>query len=689
MVLVLSSMFIGYSWATPSPPSFSAQWGSYGLTTNGQFAFPQGVAIDPSGNVYVTDLGNTRVEKFDSNGNFLSAFGGKGSANGQFHSPVGIAIANGFIYVVDNNNDNVQKFDLTGKFITSWGGKGTNNGTLLLPKGIAVDSTGNVYVADTGNNRIEKFDSSGNFLLNIGQSGLDDGQFLSATDVATDSQGNIYVTDSGGNKIEKFTGDGVFLNTFSVSTGATLQHPFGISVDKSGNIFVADNGNNRIVELDTTGTPVTTWGSQGTGADFFDNPLGTAVDSNGNVFVVDSNNNRIEKFTQTPPAPVTPPQTTNPTPQVTVAQNSTQTNATKNQFPNDHTPPSITSPSDITVEATGILTPVSIGQATATDASGISSLTSNAPSKFPLGITMITWTAIDNAGNAAKAVQKITVQDTTPPVLTAPPPVTIEATSSDHNSIDLGLPSVNDAVGVESVTNDAPPYFPIGKTTVTWKAIDTSGNAATATQVVTVQDTTPPVIHAPSDITQEATSSISNVVNLGNATVTDNGLLTSVTNNAPSVFPLGKTMLTWTATDQSGNTATATQVVNIVDTTPPKISPPPIVTFEATSLNQNVVPLGNATVTDNGLIKSVTNNAPSVFPLGKTTILWTATDESGNSANATQIIDVIHTIPPKLTVPSNITFEATSLNDNTVPIGNATATDIQPVTITNNASKTF
>ncbi len=189
------------------------------------------------------------------------------------------------------------------------------------------------------------------------------------------------------------------------------------------------------------------------------------------------------------------------------------------------------------------------------------------------------------------------------------------------------MPSVNDAVGVESVTNDAPPYFPIGKTTVTWKAIDTSGNAATATQVVTVQDTTPPVIHAPSDITQEATSSISNVVNLGNATVTDNGLLTSVTNNAPSVFPLGKTMLTWTATDQSGNTATATQVVNIVDTTPPKISPPPIVTFEATSLNQNVVPLGNATVTDNGLIKSVTNNAPSVFSLGKTTILWTATDD--------------------------------------------------------------
>ena len=143
---------------------------------------------------------------------------------------------------------------------------------------------------------------------------------------------------------------------------------------------------------------------------------------------------------------------------------------------------------------------------------------------------MVTWTATDNGGNVAKAVQKITVQDTTPPVLTAPQPMMIEAKNPDHNSVDLGLPAVNDAVGVESVTNDAPPYFSIGKTTVTWKAIDTSGNAATATQVVTVQDTTPPVILAPSDITQEATSPAANVVNLGNATVTATGIIQSVKN---------------------------------------------------------------------------------------------------------------------------------------------------------------
>ncbi|WP_197706544.1 HYR domain-containing protein, partial [Candidatus Nitrosotalea okcheonensis] len=693
LLLVLSSMFVGYSWATSSP-SFSVQWGTYGLQNTGQFAFPQGASIDSSGNVYVTDLGNRRVEKFDNNGNFLFTFGTKGSGDGQFNAPVGVAVTNSSIYVVDNEGNNIQKFDSTGKFVTKWGVKGSDPGQFLLPQGVAVDPSGNVYVVDTGNSRIEKFDSNGKYLQSIGQSGLGDGQFLSPRAIAADSQGSIYVSDSGGNKIEKFTEDGVFLQSFSTSTGANLQTPLGISVDKSGNIYVADSGNNRIVELDRNGHVVTSWGSQGTGADFFDNPRATAVDSNGNVFVVDSNNNRVQKFVQdfTPTVSqtqtVNPTKTTNPTQQVTVIQNTTQVN-TKVLDPNDHIPPSITAPSDITIEATGILTPVSIGQATGTDDSGITSITSNAPPKFPLGITMITWTAIDNGGNVAKAVQKITVVDTTPPVLTAPQPVTIEATTPNHNSVDIGLPAVNDAVGVESVTNDAPPYFSIGKTTVTWKAIDTSGNAATATQVVTVKDTIPPTIHAPSDIIQEATSPSGNTVNLGNATVIDNGLIQSVTNNAPSVFSLGKTTVTWTATDQSGNSATATQVVNIVDTTPPKISPPAGITFEATSLNNNTVPLGNATVTDNGLIKSLTNNASKTFPLGKTSVLWIATDASGNKANATQIVDVVHTTPPKLTVPAGITFEATSLKDNLVPIGNATATDIQQVTITNNASKTF
>ncbi|NHI03944.1 hypothetical protein DYY67_1014 [Candidatus Nitrosotalea sp. TS] len=364
------------------------------------------------------------------------------------------------------------------------------------------------------------------------------------------------------------------------------------------------------------------------------------------------------------------------------------TNSSLITDPNEKTLPQITAPSDMTVEATGILTPVSIGQATATDAVKVVSITNNAPSKFPLGTTMITWTAMNAGGNTAKAAQKITIVDTTAPTITAPPNVTVQATSADHNTVDLGLPSTYDAVGVESVTNDAPPYFPLGQTVVTWKAIDPSGNVATTTQTVTVQDTTKPTIKAPADMIVNATGTLT-PVNVGQATTTDNIGIASLTNNSPQQgFPLGTTIVTWTAVDAGGNMANSTQKITVVNHMSPKLTPPANVTFEAVSVTSNTVPLGNATATDIEPV-TITNNAPSVFQLGKTTVLWTAKDTSGNTANATQIVNVVDTTAPKLTPPANVTFEATSLDNNTVPLGNATATDIEPVTITNNASKTF
>src|SRR5256712_11007481 len=689
MTVVLSSIIIGYSWASTSLP-FSLQWGSYGLQTTGQFAFPQGIAVDSSGNVYVTDLGNRRIEKFDNDGNFLFTWGTKGSGNGQFQAPMGIAVGGNAIYVIDNELNSIEKFDMTGKFVTLWGSQGNGNGQFLLPQGIAVDPNGDVYVVDTGNSRIQKFDSNGKFILSFGQSGLGGGQFLSPRAIVADLQGDIYVSDSGNNRIEKFTQDGVFLQTYGSSSGSNLKTPLGLSVDKSGNIYVVDNGNNRIVELDRNGNAITSWGTQGKGPDFFDNPRDVAVDLVGNVFVVDSNNNRIQKFgleSQQIQSQIT--NQTQKTLQQQTANPVQENNVPIITNPNDKTPPSITAPADMTAEATGLLTSVSEGQATATDDSGIASITNNAPQKFPLGTTVVTWTATDNGGNVAKAVQKITVADTTAPVLTAPQPVTVEAKSPDHNVVDLGLPSVNDAVGVESVTNDAPAYFPLGQTTVTWTARDASGNTATAKQMVTVQDTTAPVIRAPSDITQEATSATSNVVPLGNATVTDNGMIKSVTNNAPADFPLGKTTVTWTATDGSGNTANATQIVDVVDTTPPKLTPPKDIKAEATSLTDNAIDLGNATATDIEPV-TITSNATKTFPLGKNLVLWTATDGAGNKANATQIVDVVDTTAPKLTPPKDITIEATSAKDNVVDIGKANATDtVGVVSITNNATTAF
>ncbi|MBI3842152.1 MAG: SMP-30/gluconolactonase/LRE family protein, partial [Thaumarchaeota archaeon] len=518
IVSLLSSTIIQYS-AAETAPSFTRQWGGYGLQTTGLFAYPWDLVADSAGNIYVTDSGNRRIQKFDNNGNYLHSWGAKGSGNGQFQNPNGIAIDGDYIYVVDNDLGRVQKFDTSGTYITQWGTKGQEVGKFMVPQGITVDSKGNVYVADTGNSRIQKFTSDGKLLLSWGESGLGIGQFLYPRAIAADSQGSIYVSDSGNNRLQKFTSDGVYVRTFDVSSGSSLKYPQGIKVDSSGNIYIVDSGNNRVVKIDRNGNSLSSWGSQGKAIGNFDSPKGVALDSNGNVFVADTNNNRIEEFSYPPPTE-------------TKITTQTTTNQTQNikPNPNDKTAPVLTAPADMTVEATGKLTSVLIGQATATDASGIASITNDAPDKFPLGITIVTWTATDGAGNVAKATQRITLVDTTAPVLSAPPGVIVEAQSPTDNVVDLGTPASSDAIGVISVTNDAPKVFPLGDTIVTWTAKDAAGNTATAKQVVTVQDTKPPKIRAPPDVVVEATSAAHNIVALGDPTVTDNGIIQSITN---------------------------------------------------------------------------------------------------------------------------------------------------------------
>jgi tripartite motif-containing protein 71 len=108
--------------------------------------------------VYVTDYDNNRVQKFDTNGNFITKWGDGGTNNIQFDDPQGIAVdSHGNVYVTDYSLNRVQKFDTNGNFITKWGSEGSKDGQFDGPKGIAVDSHGNVYVTDEGNTRIELF----------------------------------------------------------------------------------------------------------------------------------------------------------------------------------------------------------------------------------------------------------------------------------------------------------------------------------------------------------------------------------------------------------------------------------------------------------------------------------------------------------------------------------------------------
>ena len=114
--------------------------------------------MDASGNVYVADTGNGRVQKFTSDGTFLTQWGSGGSEPGQFDYPQGIAVdGRGNVYVADTWNHRVQKFTSDGTFLTQWGRGGSGPGQFDYPQGIAVEGSGNIYVADTWNGRVQVF----------------------------------------------------------------------------------------------------------------------------------------------------------------------------------------------------------------------------------------------------------------------------------------------------------------------------------------------------------------------------------------------------------------------------------------------------------------------------------------------------------------------------------------------------
>lgn len=153
-----------------------------------------------------------------------------------------------------------------------------------------------------------------------------------------------------------------------------------------------------------------------------------------------------------------------------------------------------------------------------------------------------------------------------------------------------------------------------------------------------------PIVTAPADITVEATATttpISAAV-LGAGTAVDDveGAL-ATTSDAPASFPLGINTVTWSATDTAGNTGTATQVVTIVDTVPPSITPPADAGVQSDTPVS--ISIGTASVSDIFGPVSISNDAPSLFPVGVTTVTWTATDANGNSATATQAITVTAT----------------------------------------------
>jgi tripartite motif-containing protein 71 len=323
---------------------FLTKWGAEGSAA-GQLAAPFGVATDASGNVYVSERDNERIQVFDSSGTFLRMWGWgvddganafqvctsscqagiEGSGAGQFDNPFDVEVGpNGNVYVVEGINDRIQRFTPAGALIGGWGVSGTDEGELDLPTALGTDPFGNVYVTDTNNNRVQKFTSVGSFTrmwgwgvdngangfqvctssCQAGIMGAGNGQFVFPNSLAVNANSDVYVVESESNRIQKFDLLGNFLTKWGTAGSGSAQFnaPDGVAIDSAGDVYVSDGANDRIQKFSHDGDFFTKFGSFGTGDGQFDFPLDLDFDSAGNLYVIDRFNNRVQKFGGGPPA---------------------------------------------------------------------------------------------------------------------------------------------------------------------------------------------------------------------------------------------------------------------------------------------------------------------------------------------------------------------------------------------------
>jgi sugar lactone lactonase YvrE len=295
-----------------------------GTGDGANFNSPGGVAVDASGNVYVADSGNNLIRKISPAGvvTTLAGSGLVGSDDGagsvaKFNYPQGIALdRSGNVYVADRDNHRIRKITPTGLVTTLAGG---NSGTLSFnfPSRLTVDFGGTVYVANGRSKNVKSISPGGVVTTKSRQISFGEQVYLGNLDgIALDTAGNIYLSDDT-QRIYKFNPEG-YLTVLAGSsfggfadgagTAASFNRPAGMSIDGSGNLYVADSLNHKIRRVTTAGVVTSFLGSGLIGANDgtaaaarFNSPADVAIDATGNLYIADQLNHTIRKAT----APVT------------------------------------------------------------------------------------------------------------------------------------------------------------------------------------------------------------------------------------------------------------------------------------------------------------------------------------------------------------------------------------------------
>jgi sugar lactone lactonase YvrE len=299
-----------------------------GTGSAARFNSPQGVAVDASGNLFVADTYNHVIRRISNAGvvsTFAGVAGSVGSTDGtgsaaRFWHPSGVAVdTSGNVFVSDSGTGVIRKITSAGvvsTFAGTAGAFGSTDGTggdasFGSIYAIAVDASGNLFVVDS--NTVRKITSAGvvsTFAGAAGSGGSTDGtgsdaRFNAPGGIAVDASGNVFVSDTYNHVIRKITSAGV-VSTFAgaarsvgstdgTGSSARFNRPRGIAVDASGNVYVADTGNNVIRKITSAGVVSTFAGTagsvgstDGTGsAALFSEPFGIAVDASGNIYVSD------------------------------------------------------------------------------------------------------------------------------------------------------------------------------------------------------------------------------------------------------------------------------------------------------------------------------------------------------------------------------------------------------------------